>query len=222
LASVVHVLNRSPKPGLDVTPLEAPKGRRPEDAGFRNWGIRAWALTLKKQQRKLEPRTDVGRLVGSTAGGKAYRFLEDETNQAFEQRDVLIEEDLAKVEASAVASSAGPRLTADYDGDNHDATEGATDILDAERGREDEYAPADTYDSDDKTGPVSIAEDRVGDVEVVPDGSTPAGGQGPASCDSPAPGPRRSKRKPTSKVTWWEKAPKAFLASGTKSAAESD
>ena len=44
LASVVHVLNRSPKAGLDVTPLEALTGRRPNVAGFRVWGSRAWAL----------------------------------------------------------------------------------------------------------------------------------------------------------------------------------
>jgi len=41
LASVVHVLNRSPKAGLDVTPLEALTGRRPNVAGFRVWESRA-------------------------------------------------------------------------------------------------------------------------------------------------------------------------------------
>jgi len=35
LASVVHVRNRSPKAGLDVTPLEALTGRLPSVAGFR-------------------------------------------------------------------------------------------------------------------------------------------------------------------------------------------
>jgi len=82
LASVVHVLNRSPKAGLDVTPLEALTGRRPNVSGFRVWGSRAWALKPKKQQRKLEPRTDVGRFVGYTVGGEAYRILEDGTNKA--------------------------------------------------------------------------------------------------------------------------------------------
>jgi len=62
LASVVHVLNRSPKAGPDVTPLEALTGRRPNVSGFRVWGSRAWALKPKKQQRKLEPRTDVAAL----------------------------------------------------------------------------------------------------------------------------------------------------------------
>jgi len=37
------------------------------------------------------PRTDVGRFVGYTVGGKAYRILEDETNQVSERRDVLME-----------------------------------------------------------------------------------------------------------------------------------
>jgi len=41
LASVVHVLNRFPKAGLDVTPLEALTGRRPNVSGFRVWGSRA-------------------------------------------------------------------------------------------------------------------------------------------------------------------------------------
>jgi len=120
-----------------------------------------------------------------------------------------------------VWSSAGPRLTAGNDGGKDDATEEVMDKLDAERGREEEHAPDDTSDSDEEVGPPSLAEDSEEDVEDCPDGSTPAGGQGPAACDSAAPGPRRSKRKPAPKVTWWDKEPKAYLASGTKSAAES-
>jgi len=45
------------------------------------------------------------------------------------------------VEASAVGSSAGPRLTVECDGDKDETTEGAMDMLQAECGREDEYAP---------------------------------------------------------------------------------
>jgi len=40
-AYVVHVLNRSFKTGLDVTPLKALAGRRSNVAGFRIWGSRA-------------------------------------------------------------------------------------------------------------------------------------------------------------------------------------
>jgi len=209
LASVVHVLNRAPKAGLDVTPLEALTGRRPNVAGFRVWGSRAWALKPKKQQRKLEPRTDVGRFVGYTVGGKAYRILEDETNPVFERRDVLMEENPAKVGTSAVVSSAGPRLTAEYDGDKDGATEGAMDMLGAEGGREDEYSPDDTSESDNEGGPPSFAGDSQEEDEDSVGGSTPAATQAPAASDCVTPGPRRSKRKPAPKVTWWEKEPKA-------------
>jgi len=101
LATVVHVLNRSRKARLDVTPLEALTGRCPNVVGFRVWGSRAWALKPKKQQRKLEPTTEVGRFVGYTVGGKAYRILDNETKQVFECRDVLLEENPAKVETFA-------------------------------------------------------------------------------------------------------------------------
>jgi len=40
LSSVVHVLNRSPKAGQDVTPLEALTGKCPNVKGFRVWGSR--------------------------------------------------------------------------------------------------------------------------------------------------------------------------------------
>jgi len=118
LASVVHVLNRSPKAGLGLTPLEAVTGRGLNGSGFRVWRSRAWALETKKQQRKLEPRTDVGRFVGYTVGGKAYCVLDNGTNKVFERRDVLMEEKQAKAESSGDGSSAGPQLTMTADSDN--------------------------------------------------------------------------------------------------------
>jgi len=91
LASVVHVLNRSSKAELNVTPLEALSDRRPNVAGFRVRKSRALALKPKKQHCKLEPRTNVGRFVGYTVGCTAYRILEEETNQVLERRDVRME-----------------------------------------------------------------------------------------------------------------------------------
>jgi len=110
LAAVVHVLYRSPKAGLDMTPLEALTGRRPNVAGFRVWGSRAWELKPKTQQRKLEPRTDVGRFVGYAVGGKAYRILKDGSDKVIERRDVLMEENpaIGVKNASTAGSSAGP------------------------------------------------------------------------------------------------------------------
>jgi len=218
LASVVHVLKRSPKAGLDVTPLEALTGRRPNAAGFRVWESRAWALKPKNQQRKLEPRTDVSHIVGYTVGGKAYRILEDETNQVFERRDVQMEENPAKVETSAVELSVGPRLTAEADADSIDGTEGEMDMLDAAGGRGDEYTPDETSTSDEDGSPPSLAEESEQEDDDGDGDSTPWVGQAPAASDSVAPGPGRSKLKPAPKATSWEKEPKAYLASGTKSA----
>ena len=220
LYPVVHVLDRSPQAGLDVTPLEALTGRRLNVAGFRVWGSRAWAFKPKKQQRKLKPRTDVGRFVGYIVGGRSCRILEDETNQVFERRDVLIEESPAKVKTSAVGSSAGRRLTAEYDGDKDGATKRAMEMIGAKGGREDEYSPDETSDSDNEVRPPSFSGDSQEEDEDGVGGSTPAAAQAPAASDSVTPWPRRSKRKPAAKVTWWEKEPKAYLASGNASAAE--
>jgi len=115
-----------------------------------------------------------------------------------------MEETPTQVDESELWSSAGPRLTAGNDGGKDDATRGEIYMLDAERGREDEYAPDDNSDSDEEVVSPSLAEDSKGDVEDCPDGSTPAGGQGPATCDGSAPGPHRSNRNPAPKVAWWE------------------
>jgi len=116
-----------------------------------------------------------------------------------------MEENPAEVETSAVGSSTGPRLTAEYDGDNDGATEGAMNMLGAAGGRQDEYSPDDTSDSDNEIGSPSLAGNSQEEDEDGVGGSTPAAGQASAASDSVTPGPRRSKRKLAPKVTWWEK-----------------
>jgi len=160
LASVVHVLNRSPEAGLDVTPLEALTGRRPNAAGFHVWGSRAWALKPKKQQRKLEPRTDVGRFVGYTVGGKAYRILQDGTNKVFERRDVLMKEKPTKAVTSPVGSSVGPQLTMTEDSDKNGDIDGALDVLDAEEDGGEKLIPEEDSESDCDGDPDDLADDN--------------------------------------------------------------
>jgi len=147
LSSVIHVLNRSPKAGQDVTPLEALTGRRPVVKGSRVWGSRDWALKPKQQQRELEPRTNVGRFAGYTVNGKAYHILEDDSKKIFERRDVLMEEIPSKTikKTSVSFSSASPRLTAWTDGDKED---GSMNMLDAEVPSGDKYAPQRSSESD--------------------------------------------------------------------------
>jgi len=160
LDSVVHVLNRSPKAGLDVTPLEALTGRRPIVSGFRVWASRAWALTPTKQQRELEPRTNVGRFVGYTVGGKAYRILEDGTNKVFKRRDVLMEEKPAKADSSGDGSSAGPQLTMNEDSDNNGGMEESMDILDAEGEGGEKHLPEEDSERDSDGDPDDLEDDN--------------------------------------------------------------
>jgi len=140
LSSVIYVLNRSPKAGKDVTPLEALTGRRPDVKGSRVRRSRAWALKPKQQQRKLEQRTDGSRYVGYTVGGQAYRILEDDSNKIFEHRDVLMEEIPSRTinKTSVSGSSASPRLTEWTDGNKE---VGAMNMLLAKVRSGDEYAP---------------------------------------------------------------------------------
>jgi len=147
VSSVIHMLNRSPKAGQDVTPLEALTGIRADVNGFRVWRIRAWALKPKQQQRKLEPRTDVGRIVGYTVGGKANRILEDVPNKVFERPDVLMEETSSKAikRTSTPGPASSPFLTSQTDGDKED---GAMDMLDAKAPSGDEYASQQASESD--------------------------------------------------------------------------
>jgi len=218
LAAVVHVLIRSPKAGQDVTPFEALNGRRPNVEGFRVWGSRAWALKPKKQQRKLEARTDVGRFVGYTVGGKAYRILEDDTNQVIERRDVIMEEN--KPEVTKESSAAGPSVrqmlaTTDDGGDDDgpDGTDTASEIGASSGGEHQPDYVSGSDDYDEAPHHIDDREDEGDDVEAAstqgyqaPPGSpTGRGRTGEA-------GPRRSKRKPAPMVSWWLSKPEALLA----------
>jgi len=224
LSSVIHVLNRSPRAGQDVTPLEALTGRRPDVKGFRVWGSRAWALKPKQQQQKLEPRTDVGRHVGFTVGGKAYRILEDGSKKVCDRRDVLMEDTTSKSikKTSVPGPSSTPFLTGKTDGDNED---GAMDMLDAEAPSGDEYASQqssesgvepdeaaglDAEDGDDNdAGEDAAAHDG---HDVLPGSTTESGGDGVQALP-------RSKRKPAPKVSLWERNPKAYVTEGPKGGA---
>ena len=218
LASVVNVLNRSPKAGLDVTLLEALTGRRPNDAGFHVWGSRAWALKHKKQQRKLEPRTDVGRFVGCKVGDKAYRILEDGRQNFFKRRDVLMEDKPSKAGTSVCGSSAGPQLTMTDDRDNNGGMDGSMDMLDAEGDVVEKNLPVEDSDSEDDGDPDGLADDNDDEESQSPNYSILPVGHFPSEMYNAAPGPRLYTRRPSPKVTWLEKGPNAYVAIGAEMA----
>jgi len=203
-----------------VTPLEALTGRRPNVSGFCVWGSRAWALKPKTQQRKLEPRTDVGRFVGYTVGGKAYRILEDGTNKVFERRDVLMEEKPAKADSSGDGCSAGPQLTMTEDSDNNGGMDESMDMLDARGDGGEKNLPVENSESEDDGDPDSLADDNDHEERQGQNDSMIPVGTSTSDVYDAAPGPRRSTRRPAPKVTWWEKDPKAYLTTGSESAAK--
>jgi len=217
LSSVIPVLNRSPKAGQHATPLEALTGRRPDVKTFRVWRSRAWALKPKQRQRKLGPRTDVGRFFGCTFGEKTYSIREDGSNRVFERRDVLM--DVTSGKAIRKTSVPGPAsthfLTGQTDGDRED---GAMDMLDAEAPSGDEYASQQSSESDVRPNEANGLEEEDGDGndagedtaahdghDVLPGSTTESGEEGVQA-------PRRSKRKPAPKGTWWERKPTAYVA----------
>jgi len=201
LASVVHVLNPSPKAGLDVTPLEALTGRRPNVAGFRVWGSRSSALMPNRQQRKLEARTDVGRFVGYTVGGKAYSILEDGTNNVCERREVLMEEKQTKAGTSPVGSSAGPQLTKTKDSANNGGMDGGMDMLDAEADGGEKHLPEEDSERDSDGYSDDLADDNDDEEGQGDTDSIHPVGHSPAEMDNAAPGPFLSTRRPAPKVT---------------------
>jgi len=220
LDSVVHVLDRSPKSGLDVTPLGALTGRRPNVSGFCFWGSRAWALKPKKQQRKLEPRTDVGRFVGYAVGANSYRILENGTNKVFERRDVLMKEKQAEAGTSGDGSSACPQQTITEDRNNQGCIDESVDMLDAEENAREKHRPFEDFDSEDDGGPDRLADDKDDEeLQGQKDSLIPVD-KAPSEVYNAALGPRRSTRRPAPKVTWWEKDPEAYLSIEARSAAK--
>jgi len=203
-----------------VTPLEALTGRCSNVAGFRVSGSPAWALKPKKQQRKPEPRTDVGRLVGYTVCGRAYHILEDGTNKVLERRDVLMEEKPTKAGISPGGSSAGPQLTMTEDSAKNGSMDGAMDMLDAEGDGAEKHLLEEDSESDSDGDPDDLADDE--DDEEGQGYTAPIHPvvHSDAEMDNAAPGPRCSTRRPAPKVTWSEKDPKAYLDSSAELAAK--
>jgi len=92
VVAAVYVMNRSPRAGQDKTPWEAFTGKRPDVAGLRVWGSKAYALLPAKQQKGMAPKTTVGTMVGYAVGGNGYRVYVPTTKEVVVRRDVVMDE----------------------------------------------------------------------------------------------------------------------------------
>lgn len=87
--AVVYTCNRAPTSDGKATPHERFYGKTPDAACLRVWGSLAYALKPTGQQRKLQPKTMLGRMVGYVAGGQAYRVYNPASRKVVVRRNVV-------------------------------------------------------------------------------------------------------------------------------------
>jgi len=131
-----------------------------------------------------------------------------------------MEENPAKAYCSGAGSSSDLQLTMIEDSDNNGRMEEAMDMLDAEGDGVEKNLPVEASESEDDGDPDSLADNKDHKERQGPNDSMFPVGISPSEVYYAAPGPRRSTRRPVPKVTWWEKDPKAYLATGSESAAK--
>lgn len=98
MLTAVFTRNRSPSKDGRATPFERIYNKKPDVSMLRVWGSPVFALKPKKQQRKLEAKVLLGRLVGYGAGGKAYRVYTPQTKNVVVRRDVVVDEGETRAE----------------------------------------------------------------------------------------------------------------------------
>jgi len=105
----VHVLNRSPRKGLDwKTPYEVLFGRIPEVSYLRVFGCRAWVHTHKDQKKKWDPTSKPMVFVGYELGSRAYRLWNPASRSIVISASVRFDETQFPNRSRPDAAVAGP------------------------------------------------------------------------------------------------------------------
>lgn len=120
LMAVMYTRNCAPTSDGKATPFERFHGKRPDVAHLRVWGSVAYALKPRGQQRKLQPKTMVGHVVGYAAEGHAYRVYNPTSWKVVVRRDVVADETLrvrgnTSSPPAVLAPDSGTDLTAETD-----------------------------------------------------------------------------------------------------------
>jgi len=131
-----------------------------------------------------------------------------------------MEETPAKADSSGDGSSAGPQLTMTEESDNNGGMDESMDMLDAEGDGWEKHLPEEDSERDSDGDPDDLEDDNDDEERHGENDLMLPVGTSTSDVDNAAPGPRRSTRRPAPKVTWWEKDPKAYLATGSEPAAE--
>jgi len=115
LMAVVSTRNRGPTGDGRATPLELLHGKRPDFACLLVWGSVENALKPKGQQRKLQPKNMVRRVVGCRAEGHAYRVYNPVSRKVVVRWDVFAEETSVRAPGSTSSAAAGMAPESDTD-----------------------------------------------------------------------------------------------------------
>ena len=65
--------------GLDKTPYELWKGRKPNISFFKIFGCKCFILKTKDNLRKFDAKSDIGIFLGYSSSSKAYRVYNKRT-----------------------------------------------------------------------------------------------------------------------------------------------
>lgn len=114
--TVNYLANRVPQRNQEVTPYEAFYNKRPDVSHLRTFGCRAWVYTPKDIRGKLQPRAQVGLLLGYGKDQKGYRVLVK--GRVISSRGVKFEE----ATLPSVSTPKEGNAKHDDDGDNNVVT----------------------------------------------------------------------------------------------------
>ena len=93
IATVVHILNRSPTQALqNCTPYQALTGLKPSVTHLKVFGCIAFALVNPHQRKKLDSKSEKYLFIGHSGESKAYKLLDPLTGKVIISRDVVFHE----------------------------------------------------------------------------------------------------------------------------------
>ena len=114
VATASYIRNRSPVHGESKTPWELFHGTKPDVTMMRTFGAVAYAHVPAQRRRKLDSKSERGRMVGYAASTKGYRImLEDST--IIISRDVVFDEGSSPLVAasSPLVAASSPLVAID-------------------------------------------------------------------------------------------------------------
>lgn len=151
--TAVHLQNMLPSRSIEKTPHELWFGKKPDYRNLHRFGCAAFVHVPKVKRTKLEPKAIKLTFVGYSDHHKAFRFIDQATNEVVISRDARFVEE--EEEADIQRSQPSPTVVVEYESvttqDTPDEDDASADESDDESTVEEEETPTDSdsslYDS---------------------------------------------------------------------------